>query len=229
MTDLRNVRGVIFDLDGTLLDSMEMWKEIDREYLARFGLAAPEDLQRRIEGMSVPDLALWFKQSFSIPDSPDKIIADWNAMAREEYLHRLPLKEGAAALVKALADAGIALGIATTNYRDLTEGCLERHGLLPYFSAVVTSREINRGKPDPEIYLKAAACMGTAPASCLVFEDIPAGILAGKRAGMQVVAVGDAASADAEEEKRQMADEFVLTPGDWLRLHAADISRLKEE
>ena len=222
MIDLKRVSGAVFDLDGTLLDSMEMWQKIDREYLKGFGRVPPEDLQRRIEGFSVTETAQFFQTAFDISDSIDRIIADWNRMARAEYLERLPLKDGAAELVKKLAALGIRLGIATTNYRDLTEGCLARHGILPLFSAVVTSGEIEKGKPDPEIYLKAAAAIGVKPENCLVFEDLPAGILAGKRAGMQTVAVYDRASAAVDNEKRKMADDYAVSPAEWLRNNLPD-------
>ena len=88
MIEMDRVQGVIFDLDGTLLDSMGMWQQVDREYLERFGLEAPPDLQRSIAGLSVTDTARYFKQRFRLPDSIEQIIADWNAMAREEYLSR---------------------------------------------------------------------------------------------------------------------------------------------
>ena len=153
-------RGAIFDMDGTILDSMGMWKVIDREYLARFGKEAPADLQRRIEGFSVPETARYFKDTFGIPDSTEEIIAAWNKMAREEYLYRLQLKPGAEAYLRRLRGEGVKLGIATTNYRDLTEACLRRLGILDLFDAVVTSGEIEKGKPDPEIFLKAAEALG---------------------------------------------------------------------
>ncbi|MBR5981847.1 MAG: HAD family phosphatase, partial [Firmicutes bacterium] len=133
MKDLHRMRGAIFDLDGTLLDSMGMWQDIDRRYLARFGKAAPADLQRRIEGFSVTETARYFKETFGLPDDIPAIIADWNEMAKEEYRFHLQLKPGAETFVRRLHGAGILLAVATTNYRDLTEACLERLGILGLF------------------------------------------------------------------------------------------------
>ena len=229
MIELERVRGVIFHLDGTLLDSMHMWREIDKAYLVRHGQTLPEDLQQCIAGLSVTDTARFFKQRFGLADSTDEIIADWNAMAREEYLYHLPLKPGAEALVRSFAGRGFKLGIATTNYRNLTEGCLARHGLLDLFSAVVTSADICRGKPDPEIFLKAAELMGIAPEACLVFEDMPEGILAGKRAGMQTVAIYDAASQTRDEEKRSLADDYAESPEAWQKNNLITAIRISEE
>lgn len=216
-------RGAIFDMDGTILDSMGMWKVIDREYLARFGKEAPADLQRRIEGFSVPETARYFKDTFGIPDSTEEIVAAWNEMAREEYLYRLQLKPGAEAYLRRLRGEGVKLGIATTNYRDLTEACLRRLGILDLFDAVVTSGEIEKGKPDPEIFLKAAEAMGVRPADCAVFEDLPAGLLAGKRAGMRTAAVWDAASASVDAEKRAMADAYAASWEEWMKETAEDL------
>ena len=229
MKELRRMRGAIFDLDGTLLDSMGMWQDIDRHYLARFGKAAPADLQRRIEGFSVTETARYFKDSFDLPDDIPAIIADWNEMAKEEYRSRLQLKPGAETFVKRLHAAGVRLAVATTNYRDLTEACLARLGILDHFSAIMTSAEIEKGKPDPEIFLKAAAAIGADPADCVVFEDLPAGILAGKRAGMQTVAVYDDASAAVEEQKKEMADGYAESWESWMKEEAENLPGSKDD
>ena len=94
MEMLKNIDAVIFDLDGTLVDSMWMWKTIDIEYLARFGLEFPEDLQADIEGMSFTETAIFFKNRFKLPDPVDKIKRDWNEMAWDKYLNEVPLKRG---------------------------------------------------------------------------------------------------------------------------------------
>ena len=106
MSDFRNIKGAVFDMDGTILDSMGMWQDIDRRYLARFGKEAPADLQRRIEGFSVPETARYFKEAFGIPDGTDEIIAAWNEMARKEYLYCLQLKPGAEAYLRSLHALG---------------------------------------------------------------------------------------------------------------------------
>lgn len=217
MSDFRNIKGAVFDMDGTILDSMGMWQDIDRRYLARFGKEAPADLQRRIEGFSVPETARYFKEAFGIPDGTDEIIAAWNEMAREEYLYCLQLKPGAEAYLRSLHARGVLLGIATTNYRDLTKACLARLGILDLFTAVVTSGEIEKGKPDPEIFLKAAQAMGLSPEDCVVFEDLPAGLLAGKRAGMRTVAVYDGAAAAVDTDKRAMADAYAASWEEWMK------------
>ena len=124
---------------------------------------------------------------------------------------------GAEEYLRRLHEGGTLLGIATTNYRDLTEACLLRLGILDLFDAVVTSAEIEKGKPDPEIFLKAAQAMGLSPGDCIVFEDLPAGLLAGKRAGMKTVAVYDPAAAAIDGQKRAMADAYAASWEEWMK------------
>lgn len=202
-------RAVLFDLDGTLVDSMWMWTEIDIEYLGRFGKPFSKKLQKDIEGMSFTETAVYFKETFSIPDSIEQIKADWIRMSIDKYTHEVPLKPHAREFLEKLRGLGLKLGIATSNYREMAEACLCSLGITGYFDAVCTACEVERGKPFPDIYLHAAKQVGIAPQSCLVFEDIPAGIRAGSSAGMTVVAVDDAFSAAEEMEKRRLADYFI--------------------
>lgn len=206
---LTDKKAVIFDLDGTVVDSMWMWKAIDIEYLARFGIALPFDLQKKISGMSFSETAVYFKKEFSIPDSLEKIKADWNDMAMEKYRNEVMLKPGILGFLKTLKERGIKTGIATSNSRELAMAVLERRGLLPYFDEVHMSCEVKRGKPAPDIYLLVARYLQVEPEHCLVFEDISEGIRAGKAAGMKVCAVEDVFSANYREEKRILADYYI--------------------
>ena len=206
---LTNKKAVIFDLDGTVVDSMWMWEAIDIEYLARFGIGLPPDLQKKISGMSFSETAVYFKEEFSIPDSLEKIKADWNDMAMDKYCHEVTLKPGVLQFLKDLKKAGIKTGIATSNSKELAMAVLEKRGLLQYFDEVHMSCEVSTGKPAPDIYLLVAKYLGVEPKDCLVFEDISEGILAGKSAGMTVCGVEDAFSAAYREEKKQLADYYI--------------------
>ncbi len=206
---LNNMEAVLFDLDGTLVESMSMWGDIDVEYLKKFHLPVPEGLQRAIEGLSMYQTAVYFKENFAIQDSLEQIMDDWNRMAYEKYTTDIPLKPGVRAFLDRLKARKIPCGIATSNSRVLTEAILKSHRVENYFSAMVTGDEITNGKPDPEVYLEAAKKLGVAPERCLVFEDIPFGIIAGKRAGMTVCAVEDAYSIKDREEKIRLADFYI--------------------
>ena len=206
---LNGKKAVLFDLDGTLVDSMWMWKSIDIEYLARFGYDCPEDLQKSIEGMSFSETAVYFKERFSIPDTLEQMKADWTQMSIDKYRYEVPLKPGAGEFLKELKRRGIKTGIATSNGREMVDAVLKALQIEEYFDVVTTACEVAAGKPAPDIYLKVAETLGAAPEDCLVFEDVPAGILAGKRAGMEVCAVEDDFSLSMTEEKKKLADYYI--------------------
>lgn len=206
---LENIDAVIFDLDGSLVDSMWMWRQIDIEYLGKFGIALPEDLQASIEGMSFSETADYFKRRFHLPDSVQQIKADWNAMAWDKYSNEVPLKKGVDVFLEICKEKGILLGIATSNSRELVQNIVSVHGLDDYFSCIMTGCDVAKGKPAPDIYLAVAKELHTAPERCLVFEDIIPGILAGKAAGMKVCAVEDAYSITQKEDKISAADYYI--------------------
>lgn len=206
---LRNIKAVIFDLDGSLVDSMWLWRAIDIEYLGRFGIPLPEDLQSRIEGMSFEETAVYFKEHFPIPDPLETIKEDWNRMAWDKYMYEVPLKPGIPEFLDECRKRGILLGIATSNSRELVENVAAAHNLKNYFSCIMTGSDVKKGKPAPDIYLETAKTLGVSPKDCLVFEDIIPGIQAGKSAGMRVCAVEDAYSAHVREQKRQLADYYI--------------------
>lgn len=207
--ELERVDAVLFDLDGTLVDSMWMWKEIDIEYLGSFGLTCPPDLQKVIEGMSFSETAQYFKTRFGLPDSIDEIKQAWIRMSIEKYRTEVPLKPGADKLLSYLARTGKKAGIATSNGRDMVDAVLDSLKIRPYFQVIATACEVAAGKPAPDIYLEVAKRLGVKPEACMVFEDVPAGILAGKRAGMAVCAVEDAFSTGMREEKQELADFYI--------------------
>lgn len=206
---LKGIEAVLFDLDGSLVDSMWLWREVDIEYLGRFGIPLPESLQAEIEGMSFTETAQYFKERFQIPDSTEKMKEDWNRMAWDKYTHQVPLKNGAREFVEYCHKKGIRLGIATSNSRELVENVVKVHGLTDYFDSIVTGCEVEKGKPAPDVYLEAARRCGTAPEKCLVFEDIVPGIMAGKAAGMRVCAVEDIYSSYQDAEKKRLADYYI--------------------
>lgn len=206
---LNNINAVLFDLDGTLVDSMWMWRDIDIEYLDRFGIELPEDLQSKIEGMSFSETAVYFKNRFAISDSLEQIKEEWNRMAREKYLNEVPLKEGALELLQYLKENEIQAGIATSNSRELVDLVIKKLGITEYFGSIRTSCEVERGKPSPDIYLLVSKDLGVKAEECLVFEDIISGIKAGKNAGMKVCAVYDSYSEPMDVTKKALADYYI--------------------
>lgn len=206
---LKNVEAIIFDLDGTLVDSMWIWEDIDMEYLNRYQFDLPEDLQNEIEGMGFTETAVFFKEKFNIPATVEEIKMDWNNLARQKYETEVPLKEGAINLLDYAKKNHIKLGIASSNSRELIEVVLKSHNIHSYFDTIVTSCEAKKGKPAPDVYLMAAKNLNIANERCLVFEDVPAGIKAGLAANMRVCAIEDDFSMKAKKEKIELADYYI--------------------
>lgn len=208
-------RAALFDMDGTLVDSMWMWSEIDREYLGRFPHipkltdAEIRQVQLGIEGLSMHETAVWLRNRFSIEDSVEKMQADWVAMALDKYQHEVKAKPGAIRLLSEMKERGMKLGVCTSNSGELAEAGLIACGMKDFFDVILTSREVRHGKPNPDIYLKGAEKLGVRPEETLVFEDVENGVLAGHRAGMEVAAVADESARDKREQIRQAADYFI--------------------
>ena len=188
---LDNIDAVIFDMDGTLVDSMWMWEQIDIDYLARFGLELPSDLQECIEGMSFRETAVYIKERFNIPEDIDTMMATWNDMAFEFYRTKVDFKPGAREFLQLLRKRGIKVGMATSNSMELVDVVLDHLDAHGYFDEIHTSSEVKHGKPFPDIYLLVAEKLGAEAGRCLVFEDILPGIWAGRAARMKVCAVYD--------------------------------------
>ncbi len=206
---LDNIKAMIFDLDGTLVDSMWIWKDIDINYLKQYQLTLPEDLQKNIEGLSFTETAAYFKEYFNLEDSIEKIKNDWNELAMDLYCTKVPLKRNALNLLKYGKKNNIKMGIASSNSKELVTSVLKALQIDHYFDVVVTSCEAKKGKPEPDVYLLAAKKLNIPTEHCLVFEDIIAGIMAGRRASMKVCAVEDAYSNHTKHEKIKLADYYI--------------------
>lgn len=200
---------VIFDLDGTLVDSMWVWPKIDEVYLGRFGFEVPDTLEAEFEGMSFTETALYVKQRFNIEDSVEQIKADWNALAFKFYAKEVPLKESTLAFLDYIKTQDVKIGIATSNSHELVNAVLQAHGIRDRFEVIRTSCEVEKGKPYPYIYNKVAEELGVEPVRCLAFEDVPNGVLAAKRAGMTVCAIRDRQDEAMEEVLHKEAHYFV--------------------
>lgn len=207
---LNNIDAIIFDIDGTLIDSMWIWTNIDDLFLAKYNLKEPENFHKGMEGKSYSETAQYFLDVFpELTHTRQELEDEWHQMAFDIYTKEIQLKKGAYEFIVSMHKKGMKLGIATSNSRDLAEGTLKNNKVFPYFHSIWTSDEAKVGKPAPDVYLKVAESLGVKPAKCLVFEDVPNGILAGKNAGMKVCAVEDAFSKPQEELKRELADYYI--------------------
>lgn len=202
-------KAVIFDLDGTLVDSMWVWNQIDRDFLGQYGIQVPEDMEKDLEGKSFSETASYFKKRFQLTLSEAEIKESWNQMAYEAYTTKVTLKPGAKEFLELLKAHDIKMGIASSNSVELVSAVLEALHIREYFTKVVTSCEVGRGKPFPDVYLKVSEHLGVKPEECLVFEDIPNGILAGKAAGMTAWGIEDRQSEMIKRQIKAVADSYV--------------------
>lgn len=203
----KEIRGAIFDLDGTLLDSLGAWADVDVRFFAKRGLAVPDDYFDSIKTIDLKDAAVLTKAKYGLPDSCEEIVKEWLSMIADEYAHNIGMKEGAADFLRALHREGVKLGIATSCAPELFLPCLARHGVKDLFSAYAVTREA-KGKEFPDVYLLAAARLGLPPSECAVFEDILQGIESAKRGGFYTVGVCEPASPEFAA-MRQTADEVI--------------------
>lgn len=206
---LTGVKGIIFDLDGTMVDSMWMWKDIDMEFLQAHHLPYTENLEREIEGMSFRETAQYFADTYSLTETVGELMDIWVDMAMDKYMHEVPVKPGLPAFLEEMKRKGMRMGIATSNDRGLLDAAANAHGFYDYIDEVLTADEVARGKPAPDVFLAVAKKLGVLPQECLVFEDIPQGIRAGLAAGMKVCAVSDRYSQPQQEEKRALAHYYI--------------------
>ena len=206
---LHNIKAVIFDLDGTLVDSMWVWANIDEEYLGRYGYEVPENFNAEINHMSFTQLALYFKEKFSINDPVEKILCDWSSMAYDHYSNDVKLKCGVKEFLDVLKNSGIKICLATSNSKELLSVCLKSNGIYEYFDSITTTDEVSRGKDFPDVYLLSSEKVGVSPENCLVFEDILPAIKGAKNANMKVCAVKDKYCVNSREELSKFADKYI--------------------
>src|SRR5256714_2768132 len=198
MVGAGGVRAVIFDLDGVLIDSEERWARAKEALVRETGGRWKPEASRAMLGMSSPEWSRYLHDELGVPLDPEEINAAVVQRMLEDYRRDLPLIEGARDAVLRLA-ARWPLGLASSSNREVIDVVLEGAGLADAFAATVSSEEVARGKPAPDVYLEAAARLGVAPTNAAAIEDSTNGLLAARAAGMAVVAIPNPAFPPSEE------------------------------
>jgi HAD superfamily hydrolase (TIGR01509 family) len=178
---------VVFDMDGVLIQSEEVWDEVREAYVRERGGRYDTEIQRAMMGMSSTEWSQYLHDTAGVPDDPESINADVVRRMLAAYRDHLPLIDGAAAAVRRLA-AHVPLGLASSSNRPLIEAALAAAGLTSYFRVTVSSEEVAQGKPAPDVYLEAARRLDVDPHACVAIEDSHGGIRSAKAAGMRVIA-----------------------------------------
>jgi HAD superfamily hydrolase (TIGR01509 family) len=202
------IEAVVFDLDGVLVDSEHVWDAARKELAAQEGRPWPEPASRDMMGMSSLEWSRYMHDVVGLPEPPEEISAKVVRRLEEIYRQELPLIDGAVEAVERLAGRW-PLGLASSSNRELIDLVLQLSGLARYFLATVSSEEVPRGKPAPDVYLEAAWRLGVSPPRCAAIEDSENGIRSAKAAGMRVLAIPNRVYPPADDALA-LADE-VLT------------------
>ena len=199
----------MFDLDGTILDSMWIWESVDGRFLAHHGLPVEESYLKALTNMNFPQAAAYTKQRYAMEESEAAIMEEWYALAKGMYANEIGLKPHAAEYLEYLHRAGVKIAAATSSEPVLYEAALKHNGVYDYFHAFALSSETPHGKDTPEVYCLAAQRLDTAPEKSVVFEDILKGICNAKEAGFYTVAVEDDSAREERDEIRLAADIYI--------------------
>ena len=195
------IKGAIFDLDGTLLDSMSIWDTIGEDYLRSLGIMPKENLAETFRTFTLEESAEYYRTHYGVTLSVAEIVNGVHSMIEDFYLYTAPLKSGVAEFLEALSQKGVKMSIATVTDRYLVEAALERLHVRGYFGEIFTTAEVGYGKNDPRIYRIALCHLGTAKAETVVFEDAFHALMTAKSDGFQVAAVYDRHEAKQAEMK----------------------------
>jgi HAD superfamily hydrolase (TIGR01509 family) len=204
------MKACIFDLDGTLLDSMDVWEKIDIDFLQKRGIAVPADYANSISSMTFHEAAAYTIRRFELSDTIESLKQEWNDMAAYAYGNTVPMKPFAKEYLTTLRDHGIKLAVATSLFSSLLELSLKNHGIYDFFDVICTTEEAGYGKSRPDVFLMAANKLGVPPCDCLVFEDILVAVKSAKSAGMAVCGVYDKSSHADWEQIKQLADYSIV-------------------
>lgn len=203
------IRGAIFDIDGTLLDSMPIWQNVGARYLISKDRVPEDNLAKNIFHMTLEESCVYLKEKYSLSESTEEIKEGVLGIVRSFYINEVKLKDGVRNLLTFLGDRKIPMICATTGNEDLAEAALKREGVFDMFKGILTCTELGTSKREPLIYLKAADTLGTKPDETLVFEDVIHAILTAKSAGFVTVGVEDKESAAVKEDIMREADYYV--------------------
>ena len=206
-------RFAIFDMDGTLVDSMTYWRNLASEFLQSKGIPEVSPaVSERIRPMTMTESAALFIEEYGLSGTAESVAAEMNAMMDEHYRRDIPLKPGAAAYLEALRRRGVTMCVASATEEDLMDACLTRLGVAHYFSFLLSCETVGTGKNRPDVYWESAKRLGAQPKEIAVFEDALYAANTAKQAGFYTIAVRDDSNQPHWETLSALADEVIL---DW--------------
>lgn len=204
-----NFKCAVFDLDGTCLDSMWIWEEVDRDFLGRRGFDVPEDYLEHISAIGFKAAAEYTIKRFGLNETPVQLMEEWTKLAIVKYEEEVGLKAGVKEYMTRLKNKGIKLVVATASFREMFMPALINNGIYEMFDGFVTVDDVGKSKAYPDIYLKACSIVGETPKDSVVFEDVFEGINTASNAGFFTVAVKEATSEKFEKNIKEKSNVFI--------------------
>ena len=207
---MHNIQGAIFDMDGTLLDSMPVWHRLTQNYLKQFNVHITDEDFAACEGFSQPEVADYFLARHpELPLTRETMLGGMDALITSRYESIAEPKDGVLDFLERMRRQGVKMAIATLTARRHAEKALLDRDMMQYFEFMLTIEDIGVSKREPDIYLAAAERLGLAPADCMVFEDAPYAGVTAHRAGFQLCGLAEPAYAAGEAELRSVSDVFI--------------------
>lgn len=214
MKNADKLKAFIFDLDGTLIDSMPLWDEIYAAPFEKSGIPVPDGYLIAVNHMSLDECVKYTLESTPLRCDAKTLVSIWSGLAAKAYGESVPLKKGAYDLLSRLHSEGSRLAVATALPLSLAMPCLKRLGVEKFFDAILSTDDVSRGKDDPAVYLETAKRINLLPSECAVVEDSHVGIAVAAKAGFFTIGVFDKASAKHEDEISAIADVYVRSLGE---------------
>ncbi len=203
------IKAVIFDMDGTLIDSTGIWHDIDVAFFAKRRMELPKDYAQHIVHLGLKQAAVYTKETYRLEESVQEIMDEWHNMSLDMYKYHVQLKDHALELLDLFKNNGIKMAIATANDETLYRPCIERLKIGEYFNEIADVNTAKEGKQSAKIYLDLASKMNSLPENTLVLEDMPTCVKTANRSGFITVAVYDNASKNYDDEKKNNSILFI--------------------